>query len=180
MGPFRPPLLPGEPHSPTASLGQPPALLHPSGHPRGFLHPRYSINTPRASDAPSPLGFHFGEPPTTRMRSGNQGHPDVSPISRPLLTQGLSPTPSCPWHHATDPAHCALHGSLTAIRINPRPTSHLEPSQIGPHSISSGLPAPSAKPTGLHLTAAQLHLGRARKWGKRTPHNPPGLTQQPQ
>lgn len=55
-GPFRPPFLWGEPHSSTASLSRPPALLHPSRHPRGFRHPTYSINTPRASDVPS-LGF---------------------------------------------------------------------------------------------------------------------------
>lgn len=73
-----------------------------------------------------------------------------------------------------------FHGFLTAIRINPRPTSHLEPSQIGSHSISPGLPPPSARPTGLRLTDAQPHLGRARRWGKGTPHNPPGLTQHPQ
>lgn len=73
-----------------------------------------------------------------------------------------------------------FYGSLTAIRINPRPTSHLEPSQISPYSISPGLLPPSARPTGLRLTDTQPHLGTARRWGKGTPLNPPGLTQHPQ
>lgn len=178
-GPFQPRFLQGEPHSATASLSRPPALLHPSRYPGASVTPRIPSTPPEHPMyllLVSSLVNHHPPGGGPGTKATLTPHPSLvlcclkaSHQHPPALSIMLQTQPATPFHD-----------SLTAIRINPRPTSHLEPSQIGPYSISPGLLPPSARPTGLRLTDTQPHLGTARRWGKGTPLNPPGLTQHPQ
>lgn len=92
-----------------------------------------------------------------------------SPLSPALSPHLTSPSPSCPWHHITNPACHPLRWLSIAFRVKCKPPSHSGLSQIS----SSRPPFPSVWPFGFCLTAAQSHLGMAKRWGKRT--TPPRL-----